>query len=343
MMFGTYRYCLAHLVVLTHLASWPGVGSYAVFGFYMLSGFLMSLILNERYGFSLQGLRGYAANRALRIYPPYLFVLAATAVLVWALPNFAPQVRGSLILPDTWLAWAQQIGIVGIDWQARSRLIPASWSLYAELVYYVAMALVLARNRTIVLLWLGASVAYTLWLLVSGAEWQLRYYPVLAASLPFSLGATIYCYRDRLPRISPRLGPILVAIFVAHALCARFVYSASALRSWGFYLSLAIAVITQLALLNAGRGNVSRRFRDLDRLLGDLSYPVFLCHVLAAVVVMRAMSSDPGSFGIFWFLASVVLANVIAYALHVLVESPINRVRDRVRSGTTDSVKDAAL
>ena len=80
MMFGTYRYCLAHLVVLTHLASWPGVGSYAVFGFYMLSGFLMSLILNERYGFSLQGLRGYAANRALRIYPPYLFVLAATAM-----------------------------------------------------------------------------------------------------------------------------------------------------------------------------------------------------------------------------------------------------------------------
>lgn len=53
-MFGFFRYRLSTLVVIAHifpaLAGWTGV--YAVFGFYMLSGCLMTLVLSENYGFT---------------------------------------------------------------------------------------------------------------------------------------------------------------------------------------------------------------------------------------------------------------------------------------------------
>ena len=60
-MFGIYRYGLAFCVAISHL--WAGMiggpAAYAVWGFYCLSGYLMTLILNEKYGFSrADGRRG---------------------------------------------------------------------------------------------------------------------------------------------------------------------------------------------------------------------------------------------------------------------------------------------
>ena len=66
-MFGIYRYGLALCVAISHL--WAGTiggpAAYAVWGFYCLSGYLMTLILNEKYGFSPRGVGRFAANRAL--------------------------------------------------------------------------------------------------------------------------------------------------------------------------------------------------------------------------------------------------------------------------------------
>ncbi|MFT5239279.1 MAG: peptidoglycan/LPS O-acetylase OafA/YrhL [Candidatus Promineifilaceae bacterium] len=70
-MFGTYRALLAFMVVALHLGGVPIIGPYAVFGFYILSGYLMTTIMHTRYGYSPVGFLQYAVNRALRIYPAY--------------------------------------------------------------------------------------------------------------------------------------------------------------------------------------------------------------------------------------------------------------------------------
>lgn len=46
-MFGSFRTLLALGVVISHLGSAPYMGTYAVFGFYALSGYLMTLIMHE--------------------------------------------------------------------------------------------------------------------------------------------------------------------------------------------------------------------------------------------------------------------------------------------------------
>ncbi len=84
-MFGIYRYCLAFCVAISHL--WGGMiggpAAYAVWGFYCLSGYLMTLILNEKYGFSPRGLAKFAVNRALRIYPAYYVVCVGMFLLFY--------------------------------------------------------------------------------------------------------------------------------------------------------------------------------------------------------------------------------------------------------------------
>src|SRR5690242_13632221 len=83
------RYLLAALVVQTHLLPVGGVtwtGNIAVFAFYTLSGYLMTRVLNTRYGFSWRGTAAFALNRILRLWPAYLIILAVVIIVDRFLP-----------------------------------------------------------------------------------------------------------------------------------------------------------------------------------------------------------------------------------------------------------------
>ena len=69
-MFGTLRFLLAVAVVIGHLNSASWLGTYAVFCFYIISGYFMCLVMNERYRFTLRGVWAFGLNRFLRIFPP---------------------------------------------------------------------------------------------------------------------------------------------------------------------------------------------------------------------------------------------------------------------------------
>jgi peptidoglycan/LPS O-acetylase OafA/YrhL len=69
-----FRFILSAIVLEAHI--WPlGVPWAAwqsVFGFYTLSGFLMTRVLHEKYGCTPIGLGMFALNRFLRLWPAYL-------------------------------------------------------------------------------------------------------------------------------------------------------------------------------------------------------------------------------------------------------------------------------
>jgi peptidoglycan/LPS O-acetylase OafA/YrhL len=65
-MFGTFRTILAALVVLQHFSPARLVGSMAVFAFFTLSGFLMTMLMDTTYRGRPEA---FALNRFLRLYP----------------------------------------------------------------------------------------------------------------------------------------------------------------------------------------------------------------------------------------------------------------------------------
>src|SRR5271155_1366839 len=113
-MFGIYRYGLAFCVAISHL--WAGMiggpAAYAVWGFYCLSGYLMTLILNEKYGFSPRGLGRFAAKRALRIYPAYFVVCAGMFLLFYFKPGTAARLLPQLHMPQNARAWLYSLTLL---------------------------------------------------------------------------------------------------------------------------------------------------------------------------------------------------------------------------------------
>ena len=330
-MFGTYRFLLACLVLVTHLAGVRGAGAYAVFGFYLLSGYLMTLVLNERYGFSPNGFGRYVANRALRIYPPYLAILGFGVATIWFAPEVAARLRSTMILPDSADLWIRNIVIFGIGWDGPSRIIPPVWSLEAELILYLAMGLGLSRSKRIAAFWWLASVGYTAFLILSDAPWDARYYPATAASLAFATGANLYFHRDRVVAWIPEKAAIpLVVGFGLHALVASHIWPS--FRMEGFYFSLVFGVCTQAALIPWSSRELDARWRTIDGVLGDLAYPVFLVHFHAGI--LGALVFAPGSgrvSSIASLILSVALALLVSFAVHQGVERPIEHLRRALR------------
>ena len=71
---GLYRLILALLVLVTHIGRLKYYDGFAVWGFFMLSGFLVSGVLNRSYGFTKDGLVEFGWIRALRALSDLLAV-----------------------------------------------------------------------------------------------------------------------------------------------------------------------------------------------------------------------------------------------------------------------------
>jgi peptidoglycan/LPS O-acetylase OafA/YrhL len=317
---------LSHL--WTSLAGWSGVA--AVFGFYVISGYLMTSVINQTYGFTASGLGRYALNRFLRIFPAYWCVLLLALLIVSALPRDAFLVNYKLSMPLAISDWLPNLFIVGLLDGPYKVLVPPAWTLDIELFFYALMGLGLSRSRPLVLAWFLISLVYTLWLLANGAEFVQRYAAYAAASLPFSIGAMTYMYRDEIRRHLCLPVPVAVGLFALAVVTARMEWLGDPL-GLAFYLILLCSFLMLVSLVNVDPGAVPGAWRKTDKFLGNLAYPVFLCHwQVAAVVLHFAFASEKPEGGGLW-LGSIVFIHLVALLVYYLVDNNVNRIRDRVR------------
>ncbi|WAT19266.1 acyltransferase [Aurantiacibacter sp. MUD11] len=310
-MLGTYRTILALMVVLAHTAV-SHVGIASVFGFYVLSGYLMTAACRGVY----RGRIGaFCANRLLRIYPCHItcLALAATVLMLGGEPRF-----GTEQVPQTTIDWLRNIFL--IDVRSGARLNPVTWTIMVELVFYCLIPFVaVTRER---LAW---------WLVVSAALWLLsdseKLYTFAGASLPFALGALI--------TYMPRLRPMQVSWLVGASLTGMAIlYSAIVSGTKHDLVSLwVLPLICMQALAVWGLSHIPRQAWD-DR-IGEHSYPIYLAHgsVLCILTAIPFFDFADG-YQKHWamFFAALALVVPLSFALVHLVERPISSLRAQVRA-----------
>src|SRR4029450_3989990 len=163
---GTFRVVLAVAVMLSHIPAilgpcivtreslhiliWSGQ---AVFAFFIISGFYMSLIINEKYAKLPNGTSRYYLNRALRLYPVHWTVLAlyAAGALLTATPYF---LTGGFMDPlGRWLyVIVTNVFLVGveipvlIDVDNGRFMAGPIWSLSLECYFYLLAPLLVGRS-----------------------------------------------------------------------------------------------------------------------------------------------------------------------------------------------------
>ncbi len=289
-MFGIYRLILATFVSATHMGKLPAAaGGYAVFGFYLLSGYLMTLVLNEVYLKRQGGILIFYFNRVLRIFPPFLFITLVSIVTLLMLSDVRHPVFNVMHLPSTTTGFVISLTLIdyiGLNGNLNThvfnmQVIPVAWSISVEWIFYLLMPF-LVRNKTSVVIWLAISVGYTILAITQDYPYEMRYNSPLAASLPFSIGSLIYHFaRINFPRVSWKVILGVAALLIFHS-TRRHVYNDPMMA--GLYVAI-VANALLLILLSAFTPS-SAKVGNIDKMCGRLSYPVFLCHYWVGLVVV---------------------------------------------------------
>ena len=335
-MLGTLRIVLAIMVVMNHL--WlpvaNKVGAHAVLGFYVISGYLMTRVITETY-VGPGGRVRYFFNRFLRIFPGYWLVAILTLAGLVVFPGYFGNIHSAIRVPSTGYEWLQNLTLIDLIY-APLRLVPPAWSLSVEAVFYIVIGTGLSRSKGGALAWWLISVAYTVYLIASGANFGDRYTPPAAASLFFSTGAVAYHYIKMRGEVLAG-GPLwwlLLAAFCVFPLIAEDV--GWNLHMTGFYgayvLFLPLFVWTVLS-------KPSGLWKKIDRFLGNLAYPVFLSHFFASGLASIMSWNHLPRRGGAHFLLSLVICLILASLMARYVDPAVNRLRDRIRPARNASLR----
>lgn len=313
---GEWRFFLAFCVVISHLYNKmvDGPAAYAVWGFYVLSGFLMTFVLNEKYHFNLTGIKHYTFNRIIRIYPSYLFslILGAIAFYVCIISNTNPrELNPQFYMPNNLSGWIVNIFML-FPFDQTSLLVPVAGALYVEIFSYLIMPIT-ARSKATV--WTFAITSFL-------ANYQFgfgmdtfgqRYAGVATCMFAFSVGSSLYFYKPLLSRLSfPNLS---VVAWIGN--CVLWFYFPAYPWTYGLYISVILSAWVVLSLFNK---NVSNR----DKLLGDMSYSIYLLHTTIAAFFASFLGTER-TFLLFFL--SFVTVIIVSYYVVVLIERKFQRIK----------------
>lgn len=333
--FGAYRLFLASLVAFSHTGNFHHLcGSYAVFAFFTLSGYVITQAYQEQYRHRRNGMWRFYANRLLRIYPLYWLAIAMAAVVAFQLNGLA--LWGEITRPETGVDWLENILILGpLPSQVNIRpwrLLSVSWSLHLELFFYAVLPFVM-HSRLTFALWLAAASGFFCVLLFGGFGFMQRYFTFHGAMVAFASGGALYTLRLGLPRLPRIVGAL--ALFGALAfMCYPHTLLAAPTRA-GFYVPWMFNLFLILYLSGAYVAN--RRLRGLDDLAGRLAYPVFLFNLPVAELSRLVIPSAIPTYSWPFFMLTWIATLLFCLALLRYVEAPLERVRLRIRRGGSGS------
>ncbi len=255
----------------------------------------------------------------LRIYPAYYAVCIGMFLLFYFIPETSARFLPDLRMPATWQGWRYSLLLMTTP--DGNELLHGSLALRVELWFYVAIALGLGRSPRIARLWFAASVAYTLWLLVLRTPFPERYVFIPACSLAFSFGCLIYHERDRLPAIKTPWAAVSAAIFWwLHVWLAQYIPRGPLV--FGLYSSLLFSGTAMVTLIRLDPSELPRWMGKFDRIAGNLSYPMYLCHWGVGIGLTWLL---PGTtrLDLKIFLIGFPIVNLVSYLIYDHLERPL--------------------
>jgi peptidoglycan/LPS O-acetylase OafA/YrhL len=315
-------------------------GEIAVETFFVISGFYMALILSGKY--ADKGVLSFYRSRFLRLYPGYWLACIMTIIVLFTTQEMnLTDYWQDLFYRHGWsdLAWNLVLNVFffGQDWTMlidRGHFhylwIPQAWTLSIEVTFYV-VAPWLIRRRTATLATLaGISLLARGALFRAGIiDYEASCYLSPLELLWFLLGMLSYRAYARWAAYLQDAGLGLILAACVAAMIIAFPQTIGVHfdlgQGWGAAGNYVLQLATALALPFIF---ATTRNSRVDALVGELSYPLYLCHV---AVLEYVISLAVGLYrGELIMGASILLAIAIAVVL-----SPVERWRawlsERVR------------
>ena len=353
---GFLRLLLAISVITAHCGPIFGFtligGSTAVQAFYIISGFYMSLILNEKYIGRNDSYKLFISNRLLRLYPVYWAVLII--ILSWSLILFLKtghpyytfglfeQYRNSmsfssycfLVFTNIFLVGQDLVMFLGLNVHTGNLFfakdfsltdpklfsflfVPQAWTIGVEMTFYLFAPFLVRRSPRVIGAIMALSLLSAFWIHHAGLPedpWLQRFLPT---QLVFFLAGNL-CYRAYKKIENVEIKKFyLFAITMILVLFTLFFYKiAFPKKTLAYFIVLAAALPFIF--------KYSKRVK-FDNKIGELSYPVYISHWFVYTLIGNLAFTNHLGMGL-----SVAICSILfSILLNRFIADPIEKIRQK--------------
>lgn len=307
------------------------LSGHAVFVFFIISGFLMSMVINEKYSLMNDGKRKFFINRALRLYPLNIAILVMmflffsytgiASYLTYTLPNQDVLLTIASYFSNIFFLGAELITFNNNNWNYVN---PQIWSLSVELYFYILAPFIVTRSIKLIAFIAFLSFCLRMFLYQEGlppVPWRYFFFP---SDLVFFLAGVIAHRTCNVKRHIKGIDVILLLRYLS-LMCVVFVVfykgfwpltrDFDSLSSWIFFTLVAISIPLLFTITKKN---------SIDSFLGHLSYPVYIGHMFIITIVYH-FSSEHSDRAVITLLLTLLMSII----LYLMIDKPIDTYRKK--------------
>jgi peptidoglycan/LPS O-acetylase OafA/YrhL len=322
-------------VIFSHLQIMAGFdqGKSAVVGFFLLTGYVMTMLVNKYY-LSPDRVPWFYFDRIMRLYPQYLFYLAATVVFLWV----ANPVNSwtALCTPSMYAVNVLLLPLYNFHNNLpldKCTINPPAWSLALELLFYgIVPFIAILWSRFVLLAVAVFSLSYYGQAYLGTIDTDGYVLRSIFGTLFIFLAGMSFANDGRLSRIY-RWGVWVGAIILMGMLLVD--QSLGSLNSNKEVLIGILVGIPGLAL--------TRRiaFTRSEQLAGNLSYGMYLNHFVLIMLLVKIgflTYHDTRTYHNIAYCGVVVISAAVSYLSYSFIEKPVLLWRRSLRMGQVQPV-----
>jgi peptidoglycan/LPS O-acetylase OafA/YrhL len=355
---GLLRFLLAISVVNVHYIYHSSLielvdGTVAVRSFFIISGFYIAMILNNN---SYSKTLNFLTSRYLRLLPIYLICAVFSFLYHFFYGNYSTLVNDIPIIPllsiffaNLTLFLTDLIYFFGIEHDGliliktyninppphillwHYLLIPQAWSLGCELIFYIFAPFLLRKLKfKKIFFFITISFVIRLMLVTKGyfeSPWDSRFFPSELSS--FLMGSLAYAAYKNNFYVKKKLISCLIFIIIVLIIIFNnklgITYRLSIIhenykifnKDNLFYLVFTLSIGTIFGLTKDYK---------LDRTLGELSYPIYVSHMVISEVILNKINYIKNTnFISTLYSYSIIL--LISFSLYFFIQKRIDNFR----------------
>lgn len=339
---GLIRFYLAISVVISHNGiRFPGIeGHLAVMAFFVISGFYMALVLNEKYQSNLWGFYG---ARFLRLWPSYIVVFSLVLLLI---NPMGPEIyKTTLTTVYVWFSAVTMLFYQTLSWfgfdasgalvflhtkemnDTIQPLINAThmqqmWSVGVEICFYLIAPFFARKPKVIVSLFIVSLAVYIAIKNFLFFHHPLDHRSAICSFWLFLSGMLAYFgwrkFRTLEYAKSMRILPWSLFGIAVVILCI--------ILAWQYfnnpYVTILCYIVFALSIIPVFHASRKSKW---DRVIGELSYPIYLTHW---PIVAFVITNHRGSW--MWSFILIGISVLCSAALHFGVDRYVERIRVRL-------------
>ncbi len=352
---GIFRVLLAIAVLMGHSVPLLGLSfcgsAIAVQAFFIISGFYMSLILNEKYLNHKNYYKLFITNRFLKIFPAYWFVFiisVITSLLVYFFKGDALNLRfyfqnftllnfSSIIyfiFTNIFIFFQETTLFFGLNnnthnfyitenfrntspllWQGL--VVPQAWTLSLELLFYLIAPFIIIQNKYKYRIWILLSLSLVLNVVlylngVSFDPWIRRIFPTQL--FLFLAGYVSYIIYQKI-KLQKKWN-----LIICIALLSCTIFYGNIIEFYGkHYLYLFLVMLGTPFVFNLTKTN------NFDRRVGNLSYIIYILHIFIVTLVKYFVPPDTFNYSYPFLL--IVITIIGSLIIDQFVLEKIEKIR----------------